>query len=98
MVSLETIEREIQELEARGETTYAQCERLAWLYVVRDHLVPTEGGSETTRELRGSEFLEAASGVPYDRLMAVLDEHMEAMRVVQGREYQRVLDAIKSLR
>ena len=97
MISLDVIEREIQELEARGDTTYAQCERLAWLYICRDHLVPTEGGSETTRELRGSEFLEAASGVPYERLMAVLDEHMEAMRIVTPREYESVMSRIRAL-
>ena len=37
MLSLETVEQEILELEKR-DTTYAVCERLAWLYVVRDHM------------------------------------------------------------
>lgn len=37
MVSIETIEEEILDLEKR-DTSYAVCERLAWLYTVRDHL------------------------------------------------------------
>lgn len=97
VVSLEKVEREIDELEARGETTYSLCERLAWLYVVRDHLRPEARASET-QALSGSEFLEAASGVSYPALMKVLDEHMEAMKVVYEREYSRVLAAIKALK
>ena len=37
MVSIEIIEEEILDLEKR-DTSYAVCERLAWLYIVRDHL------------------------------------------------------------
>ena len=98
MISLETIEREINELEARGDTTYSICERLSWLYVVRDHLRPVREDSRTTQELSGSEFLEAVSGVSYSALMRILDEHMSALQVVQPREYESVMDKIKYLR
>ena len=37
MVSIEIIEEETLDLEKR-DTSYAVCERLAWLYTVRDHL------------------------------------------------------------
>lgn len=96
MVSLDTIEREIAELEARGETTYSLCERLAMLYTCRDHLRPCRE-EKTTQALEGSEFLEACSGVPYPALMKVLDEHMTAMRIVNEREYMAVLDKIRAL-
>lgn len=36
MVSIETIEEEILNLEKR-DTPYAVCERPAWPYIVRDH-------------------------------------------------------------
>lgn len=98
MIDLETIEREINGLEARGDTTYSICERLSWLYVCRDHLRPEREDTRTTRDLRGSEFLEAASGVSYPALMQILDEHMSALRVVQPREYESVMDKIKYLR
>lgn len=98
MIDLETIEREINELEARGDTTYSICERLSWLYVVRDHLRPVREETRTTQDLRGSEFLEAASGVPYPALMRILDEHMSALQVVQPKEYDLVMGRIRQLR
>lgn len=97
MIDLETIEREINELEARGDTTYSICERLSWLYVVRDHLRPTREDIRITNELSGSEFMEAASGVSYPDLMHILDDHMSALQVVQPKEYQSVMDRIASL-
>ena len=97
MISLDVIEREIRELEARGETVYAQCERLAWLYVCRDHLRPALPEEERTRHMEGSEFLKACSGVNFPALMKVLDEHMTATRIVQEREYERVMEQIRSL-
>lgn len=100
MVSLETIEREINELETQYSTSYRLCERLAWLYICRDHLrqqvapVPIDSG---TQALEGSEFLELASGVSYTDLMRVLDEHMQALAAVQPRAYEATMDRIRSL-
>lgn len=73
MVSIEIIEEEILDLEKR-DTSYAVCERLAWLYTVRDHLKkPTVDDAvaeqRITDELTGSEFLKAASNVDYAALM-----------------------------
>ena len=96
MIDLETIEREINELEARGDTTYSICERLSWLYVVRDHIRPTLEAK--TQELHGSEFLEAASGVSYPMFMRVMNEHMEALRLVQPKEYESVMQKVRALK
>ena len=98
MISLDTIEMEIRELESRGETTYPQCMRLSWLYTCRDHLKPTVEESGRTQRLGGSEFLEACSGVSYPSLMQVLDEHMSAIRTVYPAEYERILGAVRALR
>ena len=98
MVSLETIEREISELESRRDTTYATCERLAWLYVCRDHLTPRTQEDKRTPYMQGSEFVELASGVPYDRLMALLDEHLEAIRLLYPKSYDTLMDKIRRLR
>ena len=97
MINLDTIEREINELEARGETTYSLCERLAYLYIVRDHLRPVHEDTRKTQELSGSEFLELSSGVNYPQLMSILDEHMTAVRIVQPAEYEAVMDKIKAI-
>lgn len=96
MIDLETIEREINLLESRGDTTYSQCERLSWLYTVRDHLIP-ETREQVTQELRGSEFLEVCSGRSYPGVMRVLDEHMDALKIVQPREYEAVLARLRNV-
>lgn len=96
MISLETIEREIDELESR-ETTYKVCERLSWLYTVRDHIMPKRG-DELTTYLSGSEFLELASGVSYPALMQVLNEHMQALSLVQPKSYEAIMQKIRELR
>lgn len=98
MIDLETIEREINDLEARGDTTYSLCERLSWLYVVRDHLRPVREETRTTQRLSGSDFLEAASSVPYPQLMKILDDHMSAIRIVYEKEYDNVMAKIRALR
>lgn len=96
VISLETIEREIDEVEARSDTTYRTCERLAWLYIVRDHLRP-EAQVGKTQYLNGSEFLEACSGVSYPALMEVLNEHAQTLAVVQPRAYSSLLRKIREL-
>jgi len=99
LISLETIEREIQEIEATRDTTYKTCERLAWLYIVRDHLRPMAVPSNhRTQTISGSEFLEAASNVSYPALMGILDEHMSALAVVNPNRYQALMQRIRSLR
>lgn len=95
MIDLETVDREIKELEARGDTTYSICERLSWLYIVRDHLLPTR--DDTTNSMTGSDFLDAASNVSYPMLMHVIDDHMNALRIVQPREYESVMERIRGL-
>ena len=96
MISLETVEREIDELESR-ETSYKVCERLSWLYVVRDHLLPKRK-DEVTTYLSGSEFLELASGVSYPALMQVLNEHMQTLSILQPKVYESIMSKIRELR
>lgn len=102
MVSIETIEEEILDLEKR-DTSYAVCERLAWLYIVRDHpkkpaTDDTATESRITDELTGSEFLKAASNVDYAALMRVLDNHMSCTKAVCPKEYDAVMSQIHALR
>lgn len=100
MVSIETIEREIIELEKR-DTSYAVCERLAWLYTVRDHLkakeMPVVAEASKTGKLTGSEFLETASEVDYIKLMKILDNHMACIKAVCPKEYDAVMSQIRML-
>lgn len=79
-------------LEAETETTYDTCERLACLYTVRDHLKAKQHD-----ESKSSEFLTAAVGIPTPELMAVIDQHMEAIKVVYPSEYNAIVAKIRSL-
>ena len=100
MVDLETIEREISELEAR-QPSYKLCERLSWLYIVRDHLYekmyPPEGKADLKLALNGSEFLDAANGKPYEDVLRVIDEHLETIRLLYPKTYTGVVQRIKEL-
>jgi len=95
MISIETIEQEIIELE-RKDTSYAVVERLAWLYIVRDHLNAPDL-TESTGELIGGEFAQACSNVPMQGLIEILAEHMDGIRALYPREYEAILRKIKQL-
>lgn len=100
MIDLETIEREIDDLEHR-EASYRLCQRLSWLYSVRDHLTakmyPPEGKTALKSSLSGSEFLDAANGKPYEDVMKVVDEHLETIRLLYPKTYSSLVDKIREL-
>ena len=100
MIDLETIEREISELEAR-QPSYKLCERLSWLYIVRDHLYekiyPPEGKAALKSDLSGSEFLNAANGKPYEDVMQVINEHMETIKMLYPKTYDGVVQRLREL-
>lgn len=100
MIDLETIEREISELEAR-QPSYKACERLSWLYIVRDHLYakiyPPEGKADLKTALSGSEFLDAANGKPYEDVMQVVNEHMETIKLLYPSTYDSVVQRVRDL-
>lgn len=97
MIDLETIEREISELETR-DTSYRLCERLSWLYTVRDHLKPqARQDSALVPQMQGSDFLEAASGTRCTDLLKVVDEHLETIKLLYPKTYSALLDKIRQL-
>ena len=94
MLSLEEVERTILELEKR-DTTYATCERLAWLYIVHDHLTQRIVQEKSrAAEMEGSPFLAACSGAEITEILRVVNEHMEAVRVIYPKEYEAVIRKI----
>lgn len=93
MIDIAVVEDEIAAVEAETETTYDICERLACLYTVRDHLKAKQHD-----ESKSSEFLTAAVGVPTPELMAVIDQHMEAIKAeFKQSEYNAIVAKIRSL-
>lgn len=97
MISVEELDRAILEHEAK-DTTYANCERLAWLYIVRDHVsgyqprqpVPVDADGE-------SDFIKAVHGRDSVKVWAVLDELMETLAVVNPRLYAAVVRKIEAV-
>lgn len=95
MLSIEEVERTILELEKR-DTTYATCERLAWLYIVHDHLTQRIVQEKArAAEMEGSQFLAVCSGAEIAEILRVVNEHMEAVRVIYPKEYSTVVEKIK---
>ena len=98
MINLQEVEREILDLEKK-DTTYAVCERLAWLYIVRDH-IKTETIEEKKRAGRAGNSVcrMACEGVEVGALLKVLDEHMEAVQVSYPKEYSAVVEKIERIK
>lgn len=107
MIDAAEIQRTIDELEAKGES-WDVCQRLAWLYIVRDHASETEeahggqsheadGGAATVPPVGGSEFLDAAAGKDAAALLAVVDGHMTALKGVFPKEYESVMRKVRAL-
>jgi len=97
MISLDTIEKEISELETR-DTSYATVERLAWLYICRDHLKNDVVTQEAVVEVdTPTEFLTAVSGRPIFAVLHVLNDHMSVLGAVYPKEYNAILEKIREV-
>lgn len=94
------------------ETNWQSVEKLAALCTVRNELSEAESRenshapqAEQSRQMEystrpqepQSEFVEAASAVPFSGLMEVLDRHMDAIKIAYPKEYELVMKKIGSL-
>ena len=82
---------EIERLE-QGETTYANCTKLAVLYTIKEHLtnrIPAYSHAS-------SEFLLAVSDAPIDKVLNIMDEHMECIKLLYPKEYTSIIRKIKN--
>lgn len=94
------------------ETNWQSVEKLAALCTVRNELSESESRENspapkpepvmqmeysTRPQEPQSEFVEAASAVPFSGLMEVLDRHMNAIKLVYPKEYELVMRKIVSL-
>ena len=94
------------------ETNWQSVEKLAALCTVRNELSETEirknspdPQDKPVRQIEystrpqepQSEFVEAASAVPFSGLMEVLDRHMNAIKIAYPKEYELVMKKIGSL-
>ncbi len=112
MTNIEIINEEISELE-RSAINYQVAEKLAWLYIVRDHMpqestdtnnapaVVVSRETPATQEqmsVSTSEFVTKASGVNKADLLDTLDEHMDVIKAIYPKEYAAIIEKIESLK
>lgn len=94
------------------ETNWQNVEKLAALCTVRNELSegetrenvpapqdePARQIAYSTRPQESqSEFVEAASAVPFSELMEVLDKHMDSIKLVYPKEYSSIIYRLKSM-
>lgn len=101
MQDMGLINDEIDKLETCGQTTHPVCQKLAYLYTVRDHQQHAPAYitqiSQPTAQIftADSDFLQAVSGKDMEQVLFVVDDLMDNLRVVAPRVYASVLEKIK---
>ena len=96
MIDLNEINKTILMLEEK-DTTYATCEKLADLYIVRDHLAQPQKKATQLMGYGESDFLTAVAGKDSAAVWGIIDDLMETLKVVNGRVYDSVLRKIREL-
>lgn len=91
MLNIEEINKTILDLE-QHDTTYAVCEKLSWLYIVRDHITGQQAKQSVPVSLSGdSEFIAAVNGMDSTKAWEIIDELMDALKLTNERVYNGVM-------
>ena len=97
MISKDELDKTILELEMR-DTTFANCSKLADLYVVRDHITNQQVTQPTPLSVDpSSEFLQAVDGKDSVAVFAIMDDLMDTIRAAAPRVYSSVMRRVSSL-
>lgn len=97
MINPDELDKEILMLEKK-DTTYANCERLAWLYIVRDHVTGQQQAQPTPLSVDpDSEFLQAVDGKNSVAVFAVIDDLMDTLKSVNPKVYATIMNKILNL-
>ncbi len=99
MLNLDVINDEILMLESKRDTTYAVVEKLAPLYIVRDHLAGVApAGQPTPLGVNGeTDFLQAVSGKDSVQVFAIVDELMTTLQATNARLYNAVMRKVNAV-
>lgn len=97
MINPDELDKEILMLEKK-DTTYANCERLAWLYIVRDHIAKQQASQPTPLSVDpSSDFLQAVNGKDSVAIFAIMDDLMDTVRVTAPRAYDSVMRRVREI-
>ena len=106
MISEQALAEAIAECQGQRSPNRDTCMILAACYIIQDHMYGTKSvpdpvysyapaPEEPTENLvsydSGSEFSQAIQGMTIDRVLEVMDETMDAVKIVQPRLYAGVL-------
>lgn len=97
MLNLDMITGEITELEAKTPT-YATVERLAWLYIVRDHNVLGNVPDRVENAIfydGDSDFAKLVNGRKQADILPVFDELMSTLMTMAPRLYNMVMEMLQ---
>ena len=90
---IDEVNSEIAKLESLP-ASYQNIERLAWLYIVRDHLTGSTHPPVGEMPQGESEYFCACAGKSVTEVMGVMDELMDALMIMQPRLYSAVLSKL----
>lgn len=97
MLNIDEINKEILMLESKHDTTYAVVEKLAMLYIVRDHITGAVSQSAPLEVEGASEFLTSVDGKDCAQVWAVMDELMDSLKIINNRVYNAVMRKIAEI-
>lgn len=95
MIDFDEIEKEIINMEANRDTSYATMERLAPLYAAMTYkrlcANPEVYEPQAVSAVGDSDFLQAVSDMAPARAWEVMDELMDSLKIVNERVYSSVM-------
>lgn len=95
MIDFDEIEKEIINMEANRDTSYATMERLAPLYAAMTYkrlcANPEVYEPQAVSAVGDSAFLQAVSDMAPARAWEVMDELMDSLKIVNERVYNSVM-------
>lgn len=108
MPNIDIINGEIADLENKT-MTYAVAERLAWLYIIRDHccvgsatatvissVEPVESSRLAIDYESDTDFSRAINGKKQDEIWPIMDELMETIHVLVPRLYDGIMRKLQA--
>ena len=93
LIDIGLVESSIEELE-NSNMSYEQCRNLAALYSVRDNYYKKQKADEG---LSGSEFMRTVAGLPVQQVFGILDELMDAVRIMNYSTYRATIQELQKL-
>lgn len=106
MITEHDLQAAIAECNGKRNPDASTCIKLAAFYTIRDHLFPQKEGGYSyapppTEEAiydTGSEFSDAIQGLSTADILSVMDEAMEALKVLNPAFYASIIRKIKNLK